>query len=114
MLVASLIVEAIMTLVVYTAYILVISFILWMAIDAAKQDRYWWIVLITGVPIVGASVYYFTEKKHIYAEAPSHHIHTSETEIEHETSHKKHDIHKASEKGSHEVSKEAEKNGETV
>ena len=90
MLTFDLIFGALMTLIVYTAYILVISFVLWMTVDAAKQDRYWWVILIIGVPLVGAAVYYFTEKKHVYAEAPSHHIHTSETEEQHEVAHKKH------------------------
>ena len=44
-----------------------ISFILWMAVDAAKTDKYWWIVLIVGVPLIGAIIYFFVEKKHEYA-----------------------------------------------
>ena len=78
------------TLVVYSAYIFVIAFTLWMAVDAAKQDRFWWIVLIIGIPFVGSGVYFFTEKKHEYAKAESHHIHESETESQHEsTPHKR-------------------------
>lgn len=75
----------IMTLVVYAAYIFVIAFTLWMVVDAAKQDRFWWVVLIIGIPFVGSGVYFFTEKKHEYAKAESHHIHQSETEAQHES-----------------------------
>lgn len=84
----------IVTLIVYTAYILIISFTLWMAIDAAKQDRFWWVVIVVGVPIVGGSVYYLTEKKHEYAKAESHHIHESQTEREHEVTPSDHHHHR--------------------
>lgn len=46
------------------------SFVMWMAVDAAKQDKFWWLVLITGIPLVGAVVYYFVEKEGDYAKAP--------------------------------------------
>lgn len=90
MLIFGLIIGAVMTLIVYVSYIIIIAYTVWMAVDAAKQDRFWWVVIIFGVPIIGSVAYYFTEKKHVYAVAPTHHIHESETEIEHETSHKKH------------------------
>jgi predicted membrane channel-forming protein YqfA (hemolysin III family) len=51
-------------------YVIAISFIMWMAIDAGKNDKFWWIVLIIGLPLVGAILYYFTEKKHDYAKIP--------------------------------------------
>lgn len=111
----GLILGALMTVVVYCAYILIISFTLWMAIDAGKQDRFWWLTLIIGIPVIGSAAYFFTEKKHVYAEAPSHHIHTSQTEIEHENSHKKNAKHdkqdgeslvKVEEKNAEEVMKE--------
>jgi hypothetical protein len=85
----GLLVGFLMSFIVYCAYILVIAFMLWMAVDAAKQDRFWWVVIIFGVPVIGGAVYFFTEKKHEYAKAPVHHIHTSETEQQHEVSHKK-------------------------
>lgn len=47
-------------------FLLALSFILWMAVDAAKGDKYWWMVLILGVPLVGSIVYFFVEKKHDY------------------------------------------------
>ncbi len=47
-----------------------LSFVLWMAVDAAKGDKYWWIVFILGFPLVGGAVYYFVEKKHDYAKLP--------------------------------------------
>ncbi len=80
---------ALITLVIYGAYILLIAFTLWMAVDAAKQDRFWWVVLIIGIPFVGSGVYFFTEKKHEYAKAESHHIHDTETEAQHETTPRK-------------------------
>lgn len=89
-----LIVNAIINIIIYGACIIAGSFVIWMLVDAAKQDRFWWVVLILGVPFVGAAVYYLTEKKHEYAKAPSHHIHQSETEAQHETSHVHHNRHK--------------------
>jgi hypothetical protein len=47
--------------------------------------------VIIGVPVIGPAVYYYTEKKHEYAKVPSHHIHESETEIQHEATPKHHD-----------------------
>lgn len=84
MLVFGLIMGALMTLVMYMAYIVVFAFTLWMAVDAGKQDRFWWIVLILGIPFIGSIVYYFTEKKHEYAKAEPHHVHDSLTESQHE------------------------------
>jgi ABC-type nickel/cobalt efflux system permease component RcnA len=86
---------ALMDFIVIGAYLLVLSFTLWMAVDAAKQDRFWWIVCIIGLPVVGGAVYYFTEKKHEYAKISSHHIHDSETESQHETSHEHHEKKKS-------------------
>jgi hypothetical protein len=76
-------------LIVTACYILVISFTLWMAIDAGKQDRFWWLTLILGLPVIGPAVYYFTEKKHEYAKVPRHHVHDSETDEQHEATPKK-------------------------
>ena len=101
------------TMIVYAAYILVISFTLWMAVDAAKQDRYWWVVLVIGVPIIGSAVYFFTEKKHVYATALSHHIHLSETEKQHERSHPKKHSHKKHESVSVEQEKVPENETKT-
>lgn len=97
MLFIGVLVSVIVTLIVYSAYIILISFTLWMAVDAAKQDRLWWIVLIIGIPFVGSVVYYYTEKKHEYAKAESHHVHTSETEEQHEQAPKKKVIRKKAE-----------------
>lgn len=72
------------TLIIASCYIVAISFTVWMAIDAGKQDRFWWLVIIIGVPIIGPGAYYFTEKKHEYAKVSPHHIHNSETEEQHE------------------------------
>lgn len=97
----GIILGSIMTLIVYTAYIFIFAFTLWMAVDAGKQDRFWWMVLIIGIPFIGSGVYFFTEKKHEYAKAESHHIHVSQTEEEHEvapthhTRHKKNDVAEA-------------------
>lgn len=56
-----------MMAVVAATYIFAISFTVWMAIDAGKQDKFWWLVLIIGVPLVGAVIYFFVEKKGDYA-----------------------------------------------
>lgn len=85
------------SLVVTVCYIVLISFTLWMAIDAGKQDRFWWLTLVLGLPVIGPAVYYFTEKKHDYAKAPVHHVHTSETEEQHEVAPKKKRSHKKKE-----------------
>jgi len=55
-----------LTALLYVAYIFLFAFILWMAVDASKQDKFWWVVLILGMPIVGATVYYFVEKHKDY------------------------------------------------
>lgn len=46
--------------------LLALSFMAWMVIDAGRQDKFWWIVFILGLPFVGAIVYFFVEKKHEY------------------------------------------------
>jgi hypothetical protein len=48
-------------------FLLILSFMVWMAVDAAKGDKYWWIVLILGLPLIGGVVYFFVEKKHDYS-----------------------------------------------
>lgn len=84
----------VLELIVYSAAIIIFSFSIWMLVDAAKQDRFWWIAIILGVPIIGPAVYYFTEKKHEYVKAQSHYIHKSQTEAQHETSHEHHEHHR--------------------
>ena len=59
----------IMILTVVT-YILGISFMVWMLVDSAKQDKFWWVVIIVALPLIGAIVYYFVEKEHEYAKLP--------------------------------------------
>lgn len=81
----TVLVSFIFTAILYAIYMIAISFTLWMAIDAAKQDRFWWIVLVIGVPIIGPLVYYFVEKKHEYKRARHMHVERSETEEQHET-----------------------------
>lgn len=72
------------TMVIYMAWMLVIAFTIWMVVDAAKQDRFWWVLIVIGIPFIGPAAYFFTEKKHEYAKAPNHHVHESETESQHE------------------------------
>ncbi len=96
-LIVGLFVQTVVTLVIYGALTIIIAFTLWMVVDAAKQDRFWWVVIIWGVPGIGPAVYYLTEKKHEYAKAPIHHIHDSETEAQHETTPKHHTHHKKEE-----------------
>lgn len=89
MLLFGFIVSVIVSGVVAFCYIVLFAFTIWMMVDAAKQDRFWWLVLVLGVPVVGPAVYYFTEKKHEYVKAEPHHIHESETEEQHEKAPKK-------------------------
>lgn len=77
------------TLVVFGCYIIAISFTVWMVVDAGKQDRFWWLAVIIGVPLIGSAIYYFTEKKHEYVRTTPHHIHDSLNEQQHESSPKK-------------------------
>lgn len=98
MILFSLIFGIVITFVVVFCYIITIAFTLWMAIDAGKQDRFWWLVIIIGVPIIGPGAYYFTEKKHEYVKVEPHHIHTSETEEQHEHAPKKRSPRKTKEK----------------
>jgi uncharacterized membrane protein YeiB len=84
MVVLSLMFGLLFSVFVYVLYILAIAFTLWMVVDASKQDRFWWVVLIVGVPLVGPCTYFFVEKKHEYAKVPIKHVHKSETEEEHE------------------------------
>ncbi len=88
---------AFVTLIVAVCYIITIAFTVWMAIDAGKQDRFWWLTLIIGIPIIGPAAYYFTEKKHEYVKAPVHHVHESETEEQHEKAPKKKKVRKSKE-----------------
>jgi phage protein D len=80
-----------------------------MAIDAGKQDRFWWLTFVIGVPVIGPAAYYFTEKKHEYARAPVHHVHDSETEEQHEKAPKKRKHHKKAEEKKEEVKQEEAK-----
>lgn len=109
MLFFGLIIAFLMTLVVYAAYIFIIAFTMWMAVDAAKQDRFWWVVLVIGAPIIGPAVYFFTEKKHEYVKIESHHVHTSETEAQHEHAPKAHTHHEAKHEVKEEVNVEEKK-----
>ena len=46
--------------------IFAVSFVAWMMVDAGRHDKFLWIVFILGLPLVGATVYFFVEKKHDY------------------------------------------------
>ena len=83
------IVGSFVTFVVVACYLVTASFTIWMMIDAGKQDRFWWLTLIIGIPVIGAAVYYFSEKKHEYIKVSPHRLHTSETEEQHEKAPKK-------------------------
>jgi hypothetical protein len=72
------------SVITYALYVLVFSFTTWMAVDAGKQDRFLWVLIILGLPVVGPVIYFFVEKKHEYKRAPVHRVHKSETEEQHE------------------------------
>ncbi len=69
---------------VYVLYIVAIAFTLWMVVDAGKQDRFGWLLLVVGVPVIGPLVYFFVQKKHEYKRASHMHVERSETEEQHE------------------------------
>ncbi len=48
------------------AYAFVITFTVWMIVDAAKHDKFWWLFLTISLPFIGAVMYYCTEKKKLY------------------------------------------------
>lgn len=114
MILFGIIFSAIMVAIVTACYILVIAFTVWMAIDAGKQDRFWWLVCIIGIPVIGPSVYYFTEKKHEYAKVAIHHIHESETEEQHEHAPKKRKAKKVKEEAIEKVEEKTEEKIEIV
>ncbi len=60
-------------------YVLAASFILWMVVDAAKNDKFWWVVLCLGLPGIGALIYYFVEKEKYYKVKP--HVHKDEESL---------------------------------
>ena len=65
--ITSLIFTGILTIAFFVlAYVFGLSFVIWMAVDAAKQNKYWWIVLVVGLPLIGAIVYFFVEKNGDY------------------------------------------------
>jgi ABC-type nickel/cobalt efflux system permease component RcnA len=109
----ALVLGGIMSIVVAFCYVLLIAFTVWMAVDAAKQDRFWWLTVVIGVPVIGPAAYYFTEKKHEYARAPIHHLHTSETEEQHEKAPKKRKHTKKSEEKKEEQAPQAQEEKKT-
>lgn len=47
-------------------YVISFAFIIWMIIDSGKQDKFWWLFLIIALPLLGAVIYYFVEKREDY------------------------------------------------
>jgi hypothetical protein len=79
MITLQVLVSLFMMTVVAPVYIFSIAFIVWMVIDSGKQDKFWWLVFIIGIPFVGAVIYFFVEKKGDYAKiSPAHREHKSE------------------------------------
>ncbi len=64
--------DIILQMSVFLFYVVAFSFIFWMAVDAAKQDKFFWLIIIIGVPILGSIVYYFVEKKKDYVHQSGH------------------------------------------
>jgi hypothetical protein len=56
-------------------YVSIISFMIWMVVDAAKNDKILWVLIIVGLPVVGSIIYYFTEKKEDWPFSPHHKKH---------------------------------------
>lgn len=51
-------------------YVFSLCFIVWMMIDALMSRKYLWFFGILVFPLIGAIVYFFTEKKHDYGHIP--------------------------------------------
>jgi uncharacterized membrane protein YeiB len=54
----------------FLIYAFGIAFMLWMLVDAARQDKFLWVVIIVALPVIGALVYFFVEKEREYAKIP--------------------------------------------
>lgn len=48
---------------IFAFAILSMAFTFWMMVDAAIKNKFWWLVLITLLNIVGAGIYYFVVKR---------------------------------------------------
>lgn len=53
-------------------YIVMLAFMFWMMVDAAKHDKFWWLVLCIALPVAGAVIYFFVEKKKMYEKIEKH------------------------------------------
>lgn len=75
----SYMITLLMAIGVWVCYTTVFTFIIWMAIDAGKQDKFFWMIIIIGIPLIGSIVYYFVEKKKDYMTTSGHwgHVHKS-------------------------------------
>ena len=75
--------DGVVLVVVYLCYIIPASFIIWMAVDAAKQDKFFWLIIIVGLPLIGSLVYYFVEKKKDYMTTSAHqgHLHRRHSDV---------------------------------
>lgn len=54
--------------------VLCASFMFWMLVDAAKQDKFWWVAIMFVLPLIGSLVYFFVEKEREYAKIPKEKI----------------------------------------
>lgn len=55
---------------VLSLYVMLFVFVLLMLIDALRSRKYWWVVIILFLPFVGATAYFFIEKKGDYMKLP--------------------------------------------
>lgn len=57
--------DLVMIIVTYSFYAVLIAFIIWMLVDAAKTDRFLWLLIMIGLPVIGGLIYYLTQKRHL-------------------------------------------------
>ena len=57
----------VLVMITLATYVFSLFFIVWMMIDALTHKKILWFIGILLFPLVGAIVYFFTEKKHDYA-----------------------------------------------
>ena len=61
----------VLVMITLATYVFSLGFIVWMMIDSLMNKKILWFIGIVIFPLVGAIVYYFTEKKHDYAKIVS-------------------------------------------
>lgn len=67
---ASFIFGFLVIMLTYFVYVIGLSLMIWMIVDAAKSDKYWWVAIMVALPLIGSLIYFFVEKEHDYEKIP--------------------------------------------